>query len=201
MASHEVSLVREQQACSYRTQLWTHQRIADEMGVTRDAVGAMLKRVRERYVVAQAERIEQLRSEHTATLEQIAEIALRAFSAGVERAAAKSPGPRPVTASPAEPPGSTPEAGTSQTQPTPKRKLNWAARPDPRLLAEARAALADIRELWGANAPPPAITPAQPAPDAWSVAHLASLSDEDLDALAGNADAMAKYLSPPEPVT
>lgn len=130
----EITQHREMRAFELRQQLWTHERIAKELGVERSAVTKMLKRISRRYSDKLEEEVKRIRAEHTLHLEHMADEAMQAWVSSKQPA---KDARRRKTARRGEE-----EENRVQTQ-----------NADPRFLAEARAALADIRDIWGADAP------------------------------------------------
>jgi DNA-binding MarR family transcriptional regulator len=130
----EVTQHKEMRAFELRQQLWTHERIAKELGVERSTVTKMLQRIGKRYSEKLEAEVKRIRAEHTLQLEHMADEAMQAWSASKQPA---KDAKRRKTASRGEV-----EESRVQTQ-----------NADPRFLAEARAALADIRDIWGADAP------------------------------------------------
>ena len=131
--NREESLERETRAWELRQKLWTHERIAAELGVDRSTITKMLGRVWTRRNNTQQERIDAFREEHTAMLEHIADEAMQAWSAS--KAMKKDARRRK-------------QAGKEYEE---NRATSKDA--DPRFLTEARSALAEIRAVWGVDAP------------------------------------------------
>ncbi len=130
----EITQHREMRAFELRQQLWTHERIAKDLGVERSAVTKMLKRINKRYSDRLAEEVKRIRAEHTLHLEHMADEAMQAWIASKQPA--KDARRRKTVRRGEE------EENRVQTQ-----------NADPRFLAEARAALADIRDIWGVDTP------------------------------------------------
>ena len=85
----EVSRERERRAWELRQQLWTHERIAAELGVTHQAVTAMLKRVDRRVLAKLDAEVALQKAAQTAQLQYIADEAMQAWES------CKSSGPDP----------------------------------------------------------------------------------------------------------
>jgi DNA-binding MarR family transcriptional regulator len=130
----EITQHHEMRAFELRQQLWTHERIAKELGVERSTVTKMLKRINKRYSDKLEDEVKRIRAEHTLHLEHMADEAMQAWLASKQPA--KDARRRKTVRRGEE------EENRVQTQ-----------NADPRFLAEARAALADIRDIWGADAP------------------------------------------------
>lgn len=122
--------------------LWTHARIADDLGVCRETVQRALARLHK----AALKRLERARAaekaRQVARLEWIAEQAI----AGWERSLQDSETVKRTKGG--GPEGGTPEALGEKTETTTKGQSG-----DARKLAEARAALADIRTILGLDDP------------------------------------------------
>lgn len=164
--SKEVTAENERRAWELRQKCWTEQRIADEIGVSQSAVAQMLKRANKKLFKEFIARAEEIKAEQTAQIEYIAAEALRAWEASegeieIRRKSVKREGVigkdgqpkylvvndevvrdedgQPVTET----------MVTEHAESTETRHHNG----DPRYLAEARSAKADIRDIWGLNAP------------------------------------------------
>ena len=140
----ELAEARAQRAWELRQQGWTEARIAADLGITQQAVSKALRKITKELAAEFKDRAEEIKAEHTARLEQIADMAMQAFAASqqdavcittktgrmhVDKEGTKTPLHDEVTASREG------QAG------------------DPRFLAQAREALGDIRTIWGADAP------------------------------------------------
>lgn len=130
--NREESLERETRAWELRQRLWTHERIAAEIGVDRSTITKMLGRMWTRGSKRQQERVEAYREEHTAMLEHIADEAMQAWSAskGMKKDARRR----------------------KQADKEYEENRATSKDADPRFLSEARSALADIRAVWGVDA-------------------------------------------------
>jgi DNA-binding transcriptional LysR family regulator len=130
--------MREAQAWQLMVDGRTQLDIARTIGVSQPAVSKMLRRLEERFLADQAFRIERQRARHTARLEHVYRQALEAWAASqtdtVRRRQRKTEGGA--------------GAGTLSSEIVSAKQHG-----DPRYLEVARRALADLRAVWGVNAP------------------------------------------------
>lgn len=138
----ELSRERERVAWELRQQLWTEPRIADHLGVTKQAVSAMLKRVSVRVLAELKENVELVKADQTAQLQWIASEATTAWHHSKQDAQ--------TVKTVVGPQGEDDGLGTAtiKEETTVKGQAG-----DPALLSQARGALADIRSIWGLDAP------------------------------------------------
>jgi hypothetical protein len=132
-----LTLQRERDAWRLRQRGWSLARIADALQVSEPSAWKMLNRVAERYHADLASMVATARRQQIAQLEHIADEALQAWEASKQEV-------RTVTRRKREVDGRTVQEATQEDV----QRL-----PDVRYLQEARAALADIRSLLGADAP------------------------------------------------
>lgn len=135
----------ERKSWELRQRGWTHERIAQELELDRSAVTKILSRVSDRVLAEMKDRVEQQKIEQTATLDHIKAEALAEWERSREphrhrskrttRRAGETPGEALVDTSEVEDAGMEDRLG------------------DVAYLAEARAALAEIRKIWGIDAP------------------------------------------------
>ncbi len=136
----------------------TQHQIAGELGVSQAAVSKILRRVEERLVQDLAPMVDRLRVRHTLRLDHVYGEAMTAWidskTDAVRRRQRKSDG-----------------SGTGTTV---AELVSENRHGDPRYLDVARKALADLREVWGVNAPERlAVTATSP---------MSGLSDDELAA-------------------
>jgi DNA-binding transcriptional MocR family regulator len=130
----EVALEREQRAWKMRQQLYTHERIAAELGVDRSTVTKMLARVGKRYLNSIQNEVAALKAEQFAQLAHIADEAMQAWRAS------KQPKKEARKVSRKQTKRGDEEATVAQTK---EQNGDWHH------LEMARAALADIRKIFG----------------------------------------------------
>lgn len=131
----EIVLERERRAWELRQRGWTHERIAQEIGVERSAVTKALGRMSKRTLARLGDEIMRAKAEQLAQLEFIADEALQAWERSKEASKAvvrrqggeqgRVEGPAMITTSMKDADG------------------------DPRYLEQARAAMKDIRAVLG----------------------------------------------------
>lgn len=138
----EVSRQREDEAWKLRQQCWTMQRIADHLKVSRHAVFYMLERVEKRLWDETKDNWIHKKVEQSTQLEYLIEQALIGWQRSLNDA---------ETYKETEVPG---EGGGTKTERTLKGQSGNAAH-----LANVRAMLSDIRDIYGLNAPPKAAVP------------------------------------------
>ncbi len=129
----EITRYREMRAWELRQQMWTQKRIADELGICHQAVSKILKRIDERFLAKADELIAEQKAAQTEQLRYIADEALQAWERSKRNA-------ETVTTKETD----------NGTEVTTRVQGQYG---DPRLLDQARGALADIRTLWGLDAP------------------------------------------------
>jgi len=134
----EVSREREKKAWEYRQQLWTQDRIAEELGVTRVAVTKMLQRVEKRNVIELDEKVTNHKLTQIEQLQAIADQAVQAWERSKESTKTVSrikKGP----------------AGEEGPETTIIKMQDMDG--DPRFLTVALTALTDLRKIMGLDAP------------------------------------------------
>jgi arginine repressor len=125
----------------------TEAAIAEELAkqglgeVTQQAVSKMLRRVEERMVEEMKEQAMRVKVQQTAALRKVYQESMAAWE--------QSKKPQKSLTTRAGPPGANGEAGAVKESVSLLRDSDG----DPRFLEAARQALADIRKIWGADAP------------------------------------------------
>lgn len=149
----QVTRNREKEAWELRQRFWTEQRIADHLGIERSTVSKMLDRVERRLAEQLAAAALPIKSRQTAQLEHVASEAYEAW----ERSKLEAELERVVTAETSVVGGALGDDGpvevtlpAVETRTTNERKGQTG---DPAHLNTAMKALADIREIWGLDAP------------------------------------------------
>jgi transcriptional regulator with XRE-family HTH domain len=132
---------REEQVWTLRGQGWTQERIAKEVGIKRAAVGNMLQRLEQRSRERIPDMIAEEKIAQVRTLQYIVSEALQSW----ERS--KSPKKKTETTK-SKGIGKIRRTSAEETVVQTEEQFG-----DSRALAEARAALADIRQILGLNAP------------------------------------------------
>jgi predicted transcriptional regulator len=140
----EVTRERERRAWDLRQRGWTQQRIADELGITHQAVSALLKRLDRRFLAKSDDLIAAQKAAQTQQLQYIADEALQAW----ERS--KLDAETVVTTSGR---AHVSKEGDVTLLPDETKVQIQGQSGDPRLLDQARGALEDIRKVWGIDAP------------------------------------------------
>lgn len=139
-----VEIARQREELAYElctTKGMTEREIAEEIGrrglgpVSQPAVSKMLRRVEARALAAQAERVASYKIRQTESLERAFAKAMACFEA--------SKGTKIDRTEKVDADGAIKEVVT----------VERTSCGDPRFLAEARQALADVRQIWGLNAP------------------------------------------------
>lgn len=120
----ELSRQRAARAWSLRCQGRTHQQIADDLGVTRQAVAKMLERESDRYLKECGADVARHKAAQDAILNETLSALLESW-----RSSLPAPGGPPAS---------------------PHSRNPWG---DPRYVEQARGVLADLRKLWGLDAP------------------------------------------------
>jgi predicted transcriptional regulator len=139
----EVTAQREVRAWELRQQLWTQQRIAEELHVRQNTVCEILKRVRKRVFAELQEEISEAKATQTAQLEYLANEAMDAW----ERSKLES-----VVVETIE---EQVEVGEKKVPAlaTRTKTIRRGQSGNPSFLGEVRGALSDIRDIWGIEAP------------------------------------------------
>ena len=140
----EVTRERERRAWELRQKLWTQDRIAAELGITQQAIAAIFKRLDKRFLAKSDQLIAEQKASQTERLLYLAEQAMRAFERSQEDAVTvtTTTGRFKVT-----------KDGEAIPLPDEEKVQRVGQAGCPGLLTEARNALADIRKLWGLDAP------------------------------------------------
>lgn len=149
----QVTRNREKEAWELRQRFWTEQRIADHLGIERSTVSKMLDRVERRLAEELAQAALPIKSRQTAQLEHIASEAYEAWERSKEPAELE----RVVTAETSVVGGALGDDGPVEvTLPAVETRTTNESKGqtgDPAHLNTAMKALADIREIWGLDAP------------------------------------------------
>lgn len=171
----EVTRERELRAWKLRQQLWTHERIAADLGVERSTVTKMLMRTSQRYLDSVQGEVAALKGEQLTQLEHIADEAMQAWRAS------KQPRKEARKVTRKQSKRGDEEATSAQTK---EQNGDWHH------LEMARGALGDIRKLMGLDAPTK-IAPTTPDGESVysAIAGIAKLNDADLDQLIRNLEA------------
>lgn len=139
--SREVTRERERKAWEFRTQGWTQERIAEELGVDRSAVAKMLFRYRQRLDDDNKEQMAQERTEQIERLQTVYNQAMDAWIASKSQDRTVQNRKKIGTFAGRD-------ANDDETTVTVKD-----AHGDPRYLNIALQALEDLRKIMGINAP------------------------------------------------
>ena len=143
----EVTRQREAHAWQLRQQGCTHQRIAGDLGVDRSTVTAMLARIDRRALAQLNAAVELLKVEQTEILRDVVYEARQAWEKSKSPAVAKK-----VTKT--KKPGDDKGEGDADADVTAQESMTQEVQcGDVAYLAQVRAALADIRKVWGLDAP------------------------------------------------
>ena len=118
---------------------WSQQQIAADLGVSQAAVSKILRRVEERVLRELTAVIERQKVRHTLRLEHLFAEAMRAWDQSKSDSTRRRQ--RKTQSAPGDPGGSIAEIVVENQH------------GDPRYLDEGRKALADLRKLWGLDAP------------------------------------------------
>lgn len=153
----------------------TQHRIAEELRISQPAVSKIVRRVEERLLADVELKVERQRARHTLRLEFVYGEAIRAWRASQQESLRRRQRKT--------------DGGNAGGQ-TVAEIVSENRHGDPRYLDEARKALADLRTLWGVNAPERlAIAASSP---------FASMSDEALEAELAR---QTRLLEPPAPAS
>jgi DNA-binding CsgD family transcriptional regulator len=129
---------REQSVLEHHLKGATQQEIAAALTISQPAVSKILRRIEERFLRDQQAVIGRVKARHTLVLNHVIAEATRAWHAS------KTPEPRRRQRRT--------DGGSGHTQ-TVAEIVSEPRHGDPRYLGEARAAMADIRKIWGLDAP------------------------------------------------
>lgn len=162
--SKEETRDQESRAWQLRCQGWTTYRIAAEIGITQSAVWKMLRRVEQRVLAGLKDSVVRMKATQTAQLENLLDEALQAWEKSKEPA--QSVTKRTVTGQ-----GDNPTVEETVTQQMKGQCGN------PTFLAEARDVLADLRKVWGIDAPTKVAPTTPDGAEAW---HIEFTKDEQL---------------------
>lgn len=128
----------ERRAWELRCRGWTQPRIARELGLDDSAVCRILKRVSARVLAELKDSVERVKAEQTETLQHVIDEALQAWE--------RSKGTRKTVTRQTVSGGENDEDRQRTTQHASERTGDVA------YLSEARAAMADLRKVWGVDA-------------------------------------------------
>jgi DNA-binding MarR family transcriptional regulator len=146
----DVRIQYEIEAWELRRQFWTQERIANKLGISKQAVSKMLARVERRELAKFQKRVERTKARQTAQLETIATEAYEAWLHSktpqiIEKAEVGGAG-EAAGANGAESAGDVRAAAVVLRE----TKTHQC---DSSLLNQVRGALSDIRAIWGIEAP------------------------------------------------
>jgi predicted transcriptional regulator len=131
--------VRELRVREWMVQGWSQTRMAAALGVSQPAIHKIIRRIEDRAFQELAHRLEQEKAKQTLQLQYLVAESLQAWEQSTGDATRRRQ--RKTTGSAADG-GATVAEVTSETQYV-----------DPRFLEEARKILADVRRIWGLDAP------------------------------------------------
>jgi hypothetical protein len=142
----------ERRAWELRQQGWSERRIAAEIGVEAASVHRILARDEKRLVAQLKEEGEKVKVRQTSVLEHITDEALQAWERSKESAKAMTK--RTAAKKEGESKGEGKGEGDNAETPSEQVTTHQESRDgNTDYLKEARAALADVRRIWGADAP------------------------------------------------
>jgi len=147
--SQEVSKEREREAWRLRQHGWTQQRIADQLGVTHQAVDLMLSRIEKKLAEQFKEQAAEIKARQTAILEVVTDEALTQWRRSCEDAVTEVTVKGKVTGKGGKAQGSG-DKDESRAQVT---RTVVGQSGNASLLAQARGAMSDVRTIWGLDAP------------------------------------------------
>lgn len=135
----------ERRAWELRLQGWTERRIGDELGVHRSTVGKMLQRMEKRLAAEFRDHAEEVKARQTGRLERLFEELVEQWRRSCEDGVTETTveGRCQVDKT----------TGEIVPLPTETRRTVSGQSGNPALLAQALKALADIRAIWGLDAP------------------------------------------------
>ena len=137
--SNDLARQHEDAAWALRRQCLTEAEIAEKLGISQPAVSKILKRVEDRVLKSLAREIGREKARQTSQLDWVAAEAARAWARSLGDAVTVKQTDTPIG----------PEGGDGdRTETTVKGQSG-----NPALLAQLRGALADVRAIWGLNAP------------------------------------------------
>ena len=131
---------REGRAMELATQGWSQHRIAAELQISQPAVSKLLRRVEDRILRELTAAVERQKARHTLRLEHLYAEALRAWEQSKQDATRRRQ-------------RKTVGRAGGATGATVAELVVEEQHGDPRYLEEGRKALADLRKLWGLDAP------------------------------------------------
>lgn len=140
----EVTEAREQKAWELRQQCYSQARIAEELGVSQQAVSKMLARAGKKLAGEFKNRAEAIKAEQTMMLEEMiheAKLEWERSKNPIEKTSTKSGMAR------------LDKDGCIHDLPNEVTATIEHRLADPRYMAEIRGALSDIRKIWGVEAP------------------------------------------------
>ena len=172
---------REGRAMELATQGWSQHRIATELQISQPAVSKLLRRVEDRILRELTAGVERQKARHTLRLEHLYAEALRAWEQSKQDATRRRQ-------------RKTVGRAGGATGATVAELVVEEQHGDPRYLEEGRKALADLRKLWGLDAPHKVDVRATRNP-------YDDLSEDALrEALARQATLLGVTTPPPTPV-
>lgn len=163
----EVTLENERRAWALRQKMWTHERIAQELGLERTTVTMMLKRIGNRHLKTIQDEVASIRAEQLDQLSYIADEAMQAWESS------KAPSKSASKTSKKRTSGG---AGDDETRVETKERDG-----NPAYFTAAMKALEDIRKLLGLDAPIK-VAPTNPAGDKpYSLARIQGMDDNEIE--------------------
>ena len=130
---------REVRAMELAVQGWSQRRMAAELSISQPAVSKLLRRVEERMLRELAEDVERQKARQTLRLEHLYGEAVRGWEQSKTDATRRR--------------RRKPDAGAGRAGTTVAELVVENQHSDPRFLEQGRKALADLRTLWGLDAP------------------------------------------------
>jgi DNA-binding CsgD family transcriptional regulator len=147
----EVTAERERRAWELRVKGLTQGQIADQLDISQQGVSEILRRVEKRVLAELSASVAELKARQTAQLEYVYREAIAAWERSLRNAKSVETTTEPAKSDdPAVGVDGGSKAGPTTTRT--KRTVKGQSG-NPALLAQALAALADIRAIWGAEAP------------------------------------------------
>lgn len=143
----EVTRDNEREAWLLRKQGWTQERIAGRLGLSQQAVCTMLARIEKKLAAEFRDQAEEIKARQTALLETLADEVLTQWRRSCEEAFTEVTVKGKTTGGKGK---SGAENDQSKAQITTTREAQSG---NPALIAQARGTLADIRDIWGLDAP------------------------------------------------
>ncbi len=160
----ETTLQREQQVWELRTRCYSQHQIAQQLGISEEAVAQILKRVRDRLAQQYQQGALQMRIDQTEQLFHIAQEALTAWELS-KQPPQPQPHPQPVPTPPQDPASqATSASSSSPSQPDATQGTESVSKQSGKsiYLRTALQALSAVRAIWGLEAAEKAKPPVDP---------------------------------------